>query len=90
MSSRKKAIVLFFSPGCIHCKKIMPLVQASEKNTGVSVLYADINDENEAAKYFDIDGVPELAVIDRGQITNKFSGERTIESISKFLRDNSK
>jgi len=90
MSSQKKAIVLFFSPGCIHCKNIMPLVQTSEQNTGVPVLYANINDERGAAKFFEIDSVPELVVIDRGQITNKFSGERTVEKISKFLKDNSK
>jgi len=92
----KKVLVLFYMPGCPHCDKIKPKEgggawdKASEK-MGDKMVAIDVSDSSSPGvkaltEKFKIDGYPTILVLDNGEKSATYDGERTEEAFLSYVR----
>ena len=75
---RKKAVILFYSPFCGHCKVMHPeYIKAAKQNIDGNTIYAVVDSsknpelmkkvEKNSRRLFNVQGVPTMVSYDRGQ-----------------------
>jgi|SRR3972149_7112237 len=87
------AIVLFYSNGCPHCKKMMPawdaLVDILGKEENLDAIAISAADNMKEAQYNKIMGYPTIRFYPEGYPSDKFivySGDRSTESLLSFVQ----
>ena len=84
-------VVDFFANWCGPCRKISPVLEEIERELGNKVKFAKIDtDENlEAAKTYQISGLPTLLVFKNGEVVERMVGlmpkSSIITNIEKHL-----
>lgn len=83
-------VVMVFSPSCGPCKATKPkyIEAASSGKSRVPLLLGDITQPHisELAKKLNVQGVPHIARIKKGQQVAVYSGPRTAESFVAFAQ----
>ena len=91
-SNGKKAMVLFFLPGCGWCSKMMPewekLEASQEENSEVDIKKVDCGENPEVAKEQGISGFPTIIMFGANGEKKVFEGDRTKESFEEFITSN--
>ena len=84
-------VVDFFADWCGPCRKLSPILEEVEGELSGKVKFAKINtDENiEAAKQYQVSGLPTLLVFKDGQVVERMVGlmpkSSIITNIEKYL-----
>lgn len=86
-SQQTPVVIDFWAPWCGPCRSIAPMLEAAAKERAGAFVLAKINvDENQQiAGYFQIEGIPAIRVIDKGQMTNGFDGVVSQEQMNEFI-----
>jgi thiol-disulfide isomerase/thioredoxin len=91
----EKKIVLFYAPWCPHCKSMMDGDKSawqafSKRNKGRNNLVIDqinCDEKPEVATQYGIGGFPTI-ILFKDNKTYTYDGDRTLESLEKFVTDN--
>ncbi|RKF53248.1 Protein disulfide isomerase-like 2-3 [Golovinomyces cichoracearum] len=94
--SNYTSIVEFYSPGCIHCRNLMPIYEKSAQKLAGLVKVAAVNCEKESnidlCSSFGITGFPTLKIskprkIDGRPFVEDYQGARSVKAIVETLID---
>lgn len=90
-SDGKTSVVLFYLPGCVHCKDMMPEWDKFQKKFGKdgSVKKIDCSKNPNVAKDHKVKGFPTVIKVKNGE-KEVFKGERTAEALEGFFHGHSK
>ena len=92
-----KKIILFYSPGCPHCKPLIghgqpdpskPWDQLTSKysgNNNIKVEAVDCEEKPEVANQLGIGGFPTIMLFKDGKSPVTYDGDRSFNSIEQFL-----
>jgi thioredoxin 1 len=92
LGSSKIVVVDFFTPSCVLCKKIEPMLAAAGEKLGeqVEVVKVDAEANLEIAAKYDVRGVPTMLLIQQGEVRGRKTGFMTASAlrdwISPFLK----
>lgn len=77
IKSTPVVMVEFFASWCPHCQRMMPVVEQVKELLGgvVDVYQFDIDENEEAAKAEDVNGIPTFIVYKNGKEVWRQSGE---------------
>lgn len=82
--------VKFYAPWCGHCQKLAPtweeLAKRFESNNRVSIARVDCTTERSVCNTHEIKGYPTLLFIKDGSVAERYTGQRTLEEMDKFVR----
>jgi len=82
-------VILFHHPGCIHCIMLKPKWELMKKkiNSGGEIMEVNAKalEESKNPIRNKIDGFPMIVFVQNGEIKEKFSEERNIENMLKFV-----
>jgi thioredoxin-like negative regulator of GroEL len=86
----KPCVVLFHSPGCGHCKAMLPAFQQYGQVAGanVHVLMIDCSRFFNVAERFKIGGFPTIKLVDKGKEVKEYEGDRKVGSFMAFHSGN--
>jgi thiol-disulfide isomerase/thioredoxin len=86
----KPCVVLFHSPGCGHCKAMLPAFQQYGQVAGnnVHVLMIDCSRFFNVAERFKIGGFPTIKLIEKGKEVKEYEGDRKVGSFMAFHSGN--
>jgi thioredoxin 1 len=81
------AIIEFYTSTCPYCKQLAPILDELASDYKSKVYFAKINIDNaeEAAKAFDVAGVPLVIAFKKGQAVAKMEGLRSIDTIDDWI-----
>ncbi|KAG5490871.1 hypothetical protein JKF63_00993 [Porcisia hertigi] len=81
-------LMKFYAPWCGHCKTLAPeFEKAAEMLTGVATLAeVDCTKEEELARKYEIKGFPTLFIFRNGKKIMDYSGPRTADGITSFMK----
>lgn len=88
---KKKAhVVEFFSPTCIHCKKMEKVLdQLSNAYESVQFGAIDISKEMHLAQRYNVKSVPTIVFLNQGEMVQKVIGDThelvIVENIKKMI-----
>ncbi len=70
-------VVEFYSPTCVHCKRLEGALGETSEKVGSSAIIAkcDITSQTSLAQMYDITALPTLLFIKNGDVKNKLTGE---------------
>lgn len=80
------SLVMFSSPNCSPCKKMLPLIADLGKETGQTYTI-DVTREKETAQAMGIRATPTLLVIKNGQVDKLFLGSKNRSALCKLMAD---
>ena len=84
----KDGVLLFQSPHCTHCQKMMPEVRSAARELAKPVVAVDVSKGNWSALIDDVggvEGVPSLYKMANGTAT-PYEGQRTAKAIVDFAQ----
>ena len=77
---------------CGHCKRLAPtwdeLASTFQKEAGVHIIKVDCTVEKTTCQRHGVRGYPTLLLFADGLVVEKYSGSRTIEDLTTFVKDN--
>ncbi|MCD8096275.1 MAG: thioredoxin family protein [Ruminococcus sp.] len=75
-STDKPVVIEFYSPTCVHCKRMEPGLNevADEQENDAVITRCDITTSPELAQRYDITAVPTTLFIKNGEIKDKLVG----------------
>lgn len=84
---RGKALVEFFAPWCVHCKRIAPAMDRVEQEYGdrLTIGRVNIDEEPELARRFGVEVVPTLMMIRGGQADGMLVAPDSKARIDAFI-----
>ena len=91
INSDKLIVVDFFATWCGPCRKLSPILEEVEKELEGKVAFAKIDTDNniEAAKNYQVSGLPTLLVFKNGEVVERMVGlmpkSSIITNIEKHL-----
>jgi len=87
---KDRSLVLFHVDWCQHCKAILPIWNKfeSEQNGKTHINVSNINCEinPNMSKKYNIEGFPTILYLENGAIKEIYSGDRTLNALTDFLR----
>ena len=87
----KKVLVLFYNNNCGHCKELKPEWDKAEAKMSDKMVAIDVtNASDEAIKAittkFNINSYPTMLVLDNGNKTDSYEGERTESALVSYVQ----
>eukprot|EP01095_Lingulamoeba_sp_RSL-Kostka_P010500 TRINITY_DN37_c0_g1_i1.p1 TRINITY_DN37_c0_g1~~TRINITY_DN37_c0_g1_i1.p1 ORF type:complete len:165 (-),score=39.27 TRINITY_DN37_c0_g1_i1:173-667(-) len=83
-------LVEFYAPWCPHCKKLKPTWEETARKLtplGINVAKVDATCEKKSKKQVGVDGFPTIRVINKGEVSEKYKGDRTYPNFKKFVEE---
>jgi len=86
-------VVLMFHPQCGHCVQMRPAWETMKKRVPSNVVIVEIDGSemsgspslSRSAVGQQTEGFPTIMRLDKGEVVEKFSGERTPEKLAEFV-----
>ena len=91
IQSHKPVVVDFFATWCGPCKAMSPILKEAKDRLGdhATVIKIDIDKNPEAARQFNVQGVPTLIVFQKGAVKWRQSGvvpaQMLVEAVNRLL-----
>src|SRR5690606_33742988 len=87
IQNSKTVLIDFFTPSCVICKKIEPMLAAvSDKFDGqVSFIKVNAEANMEVASHYDVRGVPTVVLVQDGQVKDRKTGFMTATSVRDWV-----
>ena len=89
LDKSKKQLILFYSPDCGYCKKILPIWNEFELNyqgkKNVQITKINGYSYPDLTKQYKISGFPTILYLNNGTILEHYEGDRTINSFVEFF-----
>jgi thiol-disulfide isomerase/thioredoxin len=87
----KKVLVYFYNSNCGHCKKLKPEWEKAEAKMGDKMVALDVTDSTDSSikmilTKFNINSYPTMLVLDNGNVTATYDGERTEEALVSYVQ----
>jgi thiol-disulfide isomerase/thioredoxin len=83
--SGKRAVVLYYLPGCGHCQRMMPTWEAftdrQKDNKSLDVVKINCQDQPAEAEKAGVEGFPTVILYDEGGKPKIFDDERTVSAL---------
>lgn len=79
--------IKFYAPWCGHCKKMTEVWKELAALGKYNIAELDCIANTETANAFSVHGYPTILLLRDGKLKDTFKGDRTIESLQKFLQD---
>lgn len=91
INEKKNVVVVFHSPKCDYCRKLMPTIDELQQNlkSEFSLMKINIEDDPGVAETYNIHSIPEIVKFRDGKLVRVFQGNRDFISIEKFIYENS-
>lgn len=87
IASDKPVIVDFFATWCGPCKMLSPVLEKfAEKHTEVKVVKVDVDDNNDLAAEYGVQGVPTLLYFKDGKLANQAVGFRNEGGLEDLIK----
>lgn len=90
----KPCMALFYAPWCGHCKSLMPTWDQLSAQHGDHMTKVNCDENRDMAEKHGIAGFPTIKFchngLNDGDNTTEFQGDRSADSLSKFLMSNVK
>ena len=87
----KKVLVLFYNKDCGHCKTLKPEWDKAEEEMGDKMVAIDVTNASDMAvktisTKFKINSYPTMLVLDNGNVTATYDGERTKDALVSYVK----
>jgi len=87
----KKVLVLFYNNNCGHCKQLKPIWDKAEAKMSDKMVAIDVTDASDNAikaitSKFNINSYPTMLVLDNGEVTATYDGERKEEALISYVQ----
>ena len=87
----KKVFVLFYNTNCGHCKTLKPEWDKAEEKMGDKMVSIDVTDSSDMSvktitTKFKINSYPTMVVLDNGNVTATYDGERTEDALVSYAQ----
>ncbi len=87
-NSDKKVLLDFYADWCGPCKMIAPIIdEIAEENPQYVVGKINVDNDPELAVKFGVSTIPNLVVLQSGEVVNQITGARPKPAILKLLED---
>ena len=81
------AIVDFWAPWCVPCTIMMPAFRkVSEQFTQFAFYKANVDDNQELTKKYEITGIPAIVIFKNGEVHSKLTGIQTETKMQEVLQ----
>ena len=86
--SEKKVLLDFYADWCGPCKMVAPIIEEiAEENPQYVVGKINVDDCPELAIQFGVSTIPNLVVLNNGEVVNQIAGARPKPQILKMLEE---
>ena len=87
----KKVLVLFYNKDCGHCKTLKPEWDKAEEEMGDKMVAIDVTNASDMAvktitEKYKINSYPTMLVLDNGNVTATYDGERTKDALVSYVK----
>jgi thioredoxin 1 len=78
-------VIYFTAAWCSPCKMFKPIVQAVSAETGVAVVYVDVDEQADIAQRYSVTSVPTIVVENGGNVIYRNSGVMSKPQLTEVL-----
>lgn len=79
-------VIMFYANGCGHCEKLKPIWRKL-KSTYVTLQSIEAKGNGVLLDRYGITGFPTIIKIKNGDLVSKYSGDRSIEDLSRYIEN---